>query len=60
MFSGCREGRVENKWVKIQIGAIIQVLTLPALFISESCIKINVNFYFHASLWCFKRFYEGF
>ena len=21
--------------------------------------KINVNFYFRASLWCLKRFYEG-
>ena len=21
--------------------------------------KINLNLYFHTSLWCFKRFYEG-
>ena len=21
--------------------------------------KINLNFYFHTSLWCFKRFYKG-
>ena len=21
--------------------------------------KINVNFYFHTSLWCLKRFYKG-
>ena len=21
--------------------------------------KINLNFYFHTSLWCLKRFYEG-
>ena len=21
--------------------------------------EINLNFYFHASLWCFKRFYES-
>ena len=21
--------------------------------------KINLNFYFHISLWCLKRFYEG-
>ena len=21
--------------------------------------KINLNFYFHISLWCFQRFYEG-
>ena len=37
-------------------------LTLKDLFISESCIeiKIELNFYFHTSLWCLKRFYEGF
>ena len=36
-------------------------LTLPAPFISESCIKIkiNLNFHFYTSLWCLKRFYEG-
>ena len=36
-------------------------LTLPAPCISESCIeiKINLNFYFHTSLWYLKRFYEG-
>ena len=41
---------------------IFQVnLTLPAPFILESCskIKIDLNFYFHTSLWCLKRFYEG-
>ena len=29
--------------------------------VSEGCvkIKINFNFYFHISLWCLKRFYEG-
>ena len=37
-------------------------LTVPVPCISESCvkIKINLNFYFHTSLWCLKRFYEGF
>ena len=37
------------------------ILTLKDLFISESCIeiKIKLNFYFHTSLWCLKRFYEG-
>ena len=37
------------------------VLTLKDSFISESCneIKIELNFYFHTSLWCLKRFYEG-
>ena len=36
-------------------------LTRPVLCISESCfeIKINLHFYFHNSLWCLKRFYEG-
>ena len=36
-------------------------LTLPAPCISESFIKvkINLNFYFHTSLWCLTRFYEG-
>ena len=36
-------------------------LTLPAPCISESCIKtkINLKFFFHISLWCLKRFYEG-
>ena len=38
-----------------------EVLTLPAPRISESCIKIEIylNLYFHFSLWCLKRFYEG-
>ena len=37
------------------------VLTLKDPFISESCIqiKIELNPYFHTSLWCLKRFYEG-
>ena len=37
------------------------ILTLPVPCISESCIeiKLKLNFYFHASLWCPKRFYEG-
>ena len=36
-------------------------LTLPAQCSSGNCIKmkINLNFYFHASLWCLSRFYEG-
>ena len=35
--------------------------TCPAPCVSESCIKIkiNLNFYFHTSLWYLKRFYEG-
>ena len=37
------------------------LLTLPSSCISESCIKIKIklNFYYHTSLWCLKRFYEG-
>ena len=35
-------------------------LTLKDPFISESCIvlKIELNFYFHTSLWCLRRFNE--
>ena len=35
------------------------ILNVPC--ISESCleIKIKLNFYFHTSLWCLKKFYEG-
>ena len=37
------------------------VLTLNVPRISKSCIeiKIKLNFYFHTSLCCLKRFYEG-
>ena len=37
------------------------LLTLNVPCISESCIKIKIklNFYFHTSLWCLKRFYEN-
>ena len=40
---------------------LINLLTLKDLFISESCIeiKIELNFYFHTSLWCLKGFYGG-
>ena len=36
-------------------------LALKDPFIAESCIeiKIELTFYFHTSLWCHKRFYEG-
>ena len=36
-------------------------LTLPVPCISKSCfeIKIKLNFYFHTSLWCLKRFCCG-
>ena len=39
----------------------VPILTLKDPIISEICIKIKIelNFYFHTSLWCLKRFYEG-
>ena len=39
---------------------LISTLILPNPGIPESCfnIKIDLNFYFHTSLWCLKRFYE--
>ena len=44
-----------NPWV------LASTLSLKDPIISESCIgiKIELNFYFHTFLWCFKRFYEG-
>ena len=38
---------------------VVFFLTLKDPFISKSCIEIKVelNFYFHTSLWCLKRFY---
>ena len=42
--------------------APIKCLALNVPCISEGCIEIRIklNFYFHTSLWCLKRFYEGF
>ena len=42
-------------------GHVICILILPVPCISESCIEIKIqfNFYFHTSLRCLKRFYEG-
>ena len=45
-----------------QLGLLLYLaLTLKDTFITESCIEIKVelNFYFHTSLWCLKRFYQG-
>ena len=49
-----------------KIGCVLRslttlILTLKDSFISESCIEIKteLNFHFHTSLWCLKRFYEG-
>ena len=39
----------------------VPLLDLPTPRFSENYIKIkiNLNFYFHTSLWSLKRFYEG-
>ena len=52
---------VTSNYVLRHSSARCLTLTLPVPCISESCIeiKINLNFYFHTSLWCLKRFYEG-
>ena len=34
------------------------ILTLPVSILDEEK-KNKLNFYFHTSLWCLKRFYEG-
>ena len=50
-----------DHYVNLKLCRHERKLTLPAPFISESGIKIkvNLNFYFHTSLWCLKSFYEG-
>ena len=58
-----KSGRIYRKYIRINKCLTQGNLTLPAgPCISESCIKIkiNLNFYFHTSFWCRKRFYEGF
>ena len=53
--------KVACNWSLFSFKGYKQVLTLPVSRISESCIKIkiNLNFYFHTSLWYLKEFYEG-
>ena len=34
-------------------------IAVPCIFASSIEIKIKLNIYFHTSLWCLKRFYEG-
>ena len=49
--------------VKLCFGFTTMIwLTLLAPCISESCIKIkiNLNFYFHTSLWCLKGLHKTF
>ena len=54
-----RISNLPNMWDSENKDSII--LTIKDPLISESCIKIKIklNFYFHTSLWCFKRFYES-
>ena len=42
-----------------QFTVIISVRNVPCIPESRIEIKIKLNFYFHTSLWCLKRFYEG-
>ena len=61
---GSSGDEVESLTLKKQYFSMIlklSVLILPIPCISESSIeiKIKLNFYFHTSLWCLKRFYEG-
>ena len=55
---------LKNRWPGSRLLCSIihkMMLTLNVLCISDSYIeiKIKLNFYFHTSLWCLKRFYEG-
>ena len=38
--------------------SLSQYLTLPVPILDEEK-KLKLNFYFHTSLWCLERFYEG-
>ena len=53
-------------WPDVVLWTMTCIIVSPVLtgnvpYISESCIeiKIKLNFYFHTSLWCHRRFYEG-
>ena len=50
-----------QQMIKQTLKILQQLLTSNVLYISESCIeiKIKLNFNFHTSLWCLKRFCEG-
>ena len=62
--SQCKSNSLQVKWYLIYglPHELQDDLTLPALRISEICIKVknNLNFYFHTSLWYLERFHEGF
>ena len=53
--------KVQDMSISEGIQTSKNILTLSVPCFSESCIeiKIKLNFYFHISLWCLKRFYKG-
>ena len=53
-------GFSDSKILRDYVIKITSNLSLIVPYISESCIKIKIklNFYFHTSLWCLRRFYE--
>ena len=53
-------GFSDSKILRDYVRKITSNLSLIVPYISESCIKIKIklNFYFHTSLWCLRRFYE--
>ena len=53
-FQGVEKGYIGNEWVNFH--------HYPFHYVHFRKLyqkKINLNFYFHTSLWCRKRFYEG-
>ena len=49
-------GQVKVVEIPDKLSSII--LNTPYISDSRIIIKIDLNFYFHTSLWCLKRFYE--
>ena len=49
--------RFWSRNLNAKLGAFLD-LPAPCISGSDIKIKINLNFYFHISLWCFERFYE--
>ena len=67
----CLRDELFKSWKKVLVWAtyihkylkkVRFIRVKKVLCISESCIeiKINLNFHFHTSLWCLKKFYEPF
>ena len=49
---------VFDHFVKMALQGLNLLKLSPRILESWIKIKINLNFYFHTSLWCLKRFYE--